>query len=473
VVARSKIHWVNTRGVPFVEGVLRRRAMRTRRLEATFALLAACGGSGSTAATPELDSGVSAPDAAPLDDATAMDADADLPKTDGAADVRTDDAGTVVSTGCGGEKGLEPGAPWPMPAHCPTRRGRTSVVGPHSFNLAWTKQISIGGARPPTVGADGTLYVPVSNPDQVAAFDSSGNVKWTFDIPDEIASSVTLGADGTLYFGTVTFRTEPHLYALTPTGTLKWKFTAGLAFIAGDERVSEVAVAPDGTLYVGSADRKVYALTPEGTVKWSFFHELSYTNEVYAAPAIAPDGTLVYGTLGAADGWIVALRPDGTLKWKFHTQASVLDSPAIGDDGTIYAGSEDNHLYALTPQGTLLWSFAAPKRVFSSPTLAADGTILFADEDGKLYALNANGTLRWTFTGQGAVRGGVVVGGDGTIYLGGEDGATYALNPDGSVLFKHVFRSDGEGAPPVLGAGGQLYMTAIVDRFPALVAILP
>ncbi len=55
----------------------------------------------------------------------------------------------------------------------------------------------------------------------------------------------------------------------------------------------------------------------------------------------------------------------GDILWKFHTQASLtnenfVDScPAIGDDGTIYFGSDDNYFYALNPDGTLKWKFAA------------------------------------------------------------------------------------------------------------------
>jgi outer membrane protein assembly factor BamB len=48
-----------------------------------------------------------------------------------------------------------------------------------------------------------------------------------------------------------------------------------------------------------------------------------------------------------------ALAADGTLKWQFQTGGLVYSSPAIGDDGTIFVGSEDYYLYAVNPDGTL------------------------------------------------------------------------------------------------------------------------
>ncbi|MBS3816926.1 MAG: PQQ-binding-like beta-propeller repeat protein, partial [Candidatus Thermoplasmatota archaeon] len=43
---------------------------------------------------------------------------------------------------------------------------------------------------------------------------------------------------------------------------------------------------------------------------------------------------------------------DGTEKWSFNTGESMVSSPAIGPDGTIYVGSLDNSLYAFNPDGS-------------------------------------------------------------------------------------------------------------------------
>jgi outer membrane protein assembly factor BamB len=44
--------------------------------------------------------------------------------------------------------------------------------------------------------------------------------------------------------------------------------------------------------------------------------------------------------------------PDGTLRWKLATAEHVASTPALGADGTVYAGSQDDALYAVAPDGT-------------------------------------------------------------------------------------------------------------------------
>ena len=62
-----------------------------------------------------------------------------------------------------------------------------------------------------------------------------------------------------------------------------------------------------------------------------------------------------------------ALNPDGSLKWRAQTLSWVESSPAVGDDGVVYVGSDDSYLYALNPDdGSVEWQFAtscAPARV--------------------------------------------------------------------------------------------------------------
>jgi outer membrane protein assembly factor BamB len=43
----------------------------------------------------------------------------------------------------------------------------------------------------------------------------------------------------------------------------------------------------------------------------------------------------------------------GTVKWSFVTGGRIESSPAIGADGTLYAGSDDGNLYALNSDGLL------------------------------------------------------------------------------------------------------------------------
>jgi outer membrane protein assembly factor BamB len=435
-----------------------------------FLIPVSCGSSGSADATPpDGMPGAGTPPGVGAEGGPENDA------AQGSDAGKKNDAGPEL--GCGGETGFQPGSPWPMPGRCPTRRGRTDVVGMRADHIAWSKDLSWGGAGELTIAADGTVYVPSFNPTALLALDpANGNTKWSYPLaPDGgdecYASAAVIGGDGTLYLGTNCQK----LIALHPNGTLAWTFTAAKSNVTGETFVTTPVIAADGTIYVGASDKKLYALHPDGTVAWSFFNDFSYTNEISGgAPSIAPDGTIVYGTLGAADGWIVALDPSGALKWKFHTGSSVISPAAIADDGTIYVGSEDKNLYALAPDGTKKWSYATSERIYAGPSIAADGTVYVGGEDQILHALNPNGTVKWSFPVDGDVSCAPSIGGDGTIYLGPQKQTAYALNPDGTVLFSHVFPNyRGDHANVAIGAKGELYTIAVTDRQTAIVAFGP
>ena len=85
-------------------------------------------------------------------------------------------------------------------------------------------------------------------------------------------------------------------------------------------------------------------------------------------------------------------------------------SPAIGDDGTVYIGSEDKKVYALDgATGTKKWEFETGKSQYgvrSSPVIGPDGTIYIGSYDKKLYALasSSKGLAKspWPMFGQNA-----------------------------------------------------------------------
>jgi outer membrane protein assembly factor BamB len=83
------------------------------------------------------------------------------------------------------------------------------------------------------------------------------------------------------------------------------------------------------------------------------------------------------------------------VKWSYTTGGAIDSCPAIGADGTTYAGSSDGKLYAMNPDGSLKWSYTNGGEIHSSPAIRADGTIYIGNYDGKLYAINPDGSLKW------------------------------------------------------------------------------
>ena len=159
--------------------------------------------------------------------------------------------------------------------------------------------------------------------------------------------------------------------------------------------------------------------------------------------------------IGSADIW----AKEGAQKWAFETGGSVVSSPAIGSDGTIYVGSNDGNLYAINPTGSLKWTFQTGGAVHSHPAIGSDGTIYVGSWDHYLYAINPDGSLKWTFPTKGEVNSSPIIGSDGTIYVGSWDHYLYAINPDGSL--KWTFLTSGQlFSTPAIGPDSTIYVAS-------------
>ena len=214
--------------------------------------------------------------------------------------------------------------PWPLLGNDPQRTGRSSFTASQVPDEIWS---------PTTAGGQLT----------------SG-----------LSSSPAIGADGTVYFGSVGNR----LYAFNSDGSLEWSYAT-----AGTVRSSS-AISSDGTIYVGSDDKKLHAINPEGSSKWRFRTE----GPVNSSPTIADEGTIY---IGSDDNKLYAINPDGTESWTYHIEGAV-SSPAIGADGTIYAGyvgevasfsPSVGALYAFRPNGALKWRMELDPYSFTPSTL--------------------------------------------------------------------------------------------------------
>jgi outer membrane protein assembly factor BamB len=267
---------------------------------------------------------------------------------------------------------------------------------------------------------------------------ATGVVKWRITTTGPTYGGPAIDRNGTIYIG------SSDLNAVYPNGTLKWKYPIRII-------VCTPAIAEEGTIYFGTiyGNGYLYAMNPNGTVKWTY----PTGGDLDSSPVIGDDGTIY---VGSESKTIHAIYPNGTRKWVFNTNHVVLSSPAIGPDGTIYCGCHDTYLYALYPEnGTLKWKYQTGGWIRVSPCIGDDGTIYVVSFDEYLHAVYPNGTMKWkTFCGAGTSP---TIGWDGTIYCGGYD--LYAINPEnGSV--KWVYDAPGtiEGATPCSSIDGTIYL---------------
>ncbi len=297
----------------------------------------------------------------------------------------------------------------------------------------------------PAMGWDGTVYVG-SDDGKLYAVTPSGTLRWSYATGSPIwYSSPAVSSRGMIYIGS----SDGKLYAIEPNGTLApgWPFSTG-----GPIWYSSPAIGADGTVYIGSSDGKLYAIGAGGGLKWTY----TTSSQIYASPAIGADGT-VY--IGSGNGSVYAINPaNGMPEWSYATGASIYSSPAIGADGTIYVGASNGNLYAISPRGGLDWSYTTGSTIgYSSPAIGGNGTIYIGANDGILYAIFSTGSLDWTYTTTGVINSSPAIGADGTIYVGSEDHTLYAINPDGT--FRWSYTTGGAiDSSPAIGPDGTIYV---------------
>jgi|HubBroStandDraft_1064217.scaffolds.fasta_scaffold03808_2 outer membrane protein assembly factor BamB len=348
--------------------------------------------------------------------------------------------------------------------------GRLVITGSGFGSRQGTGNVTIGGATAPvSLWSDSeiTAYVSDSSPlavDNVQAVtpagasntvpltvtarQSSGQVLWRFQADGlYIQGRPGMGPDGTVY----PLDVAGHLYALTPSGGVKWIFS-----VAPNEAFESVDVGADGTVYF-AAENTVYAVASDGTEKWTVSDPTGAT--VSAGPNVGPDGNIYAVTAGPSSGaalGAMTISPAGEIL--SHTPGFsiglgldllteeivfgppnqfyfVLDNAATGEalqylqlggdflfsraagslnqqlsvdlKGRIYAGGgQSNQLLVFDPAGGLLRgaSFGITgNTVISAPSPGSDGTLYLTQNFAptQLLALDADLTTKWAFPNSG------------------------------------------------------------------------
>lgn len=281
----------------------------------------------------------------------------------------------------------------------------------------WSCPADVNAKSSPAVATDGTIYVGGNYGLMYAVTPDSGTVKWTRDFGYRTAvSSPSILSDGTILCGC-----DVEFY-LVPCNN--WTMTP---FLTDHNSVTDAAAAisSDGTVYIAQQKGAVGAYSSNGFRRWEIYtHAVNLTDL-----AIAGDRSVYFGSeQGPSFTDFAALYYYGASQWNYGAGVDVRSAPAIAPDGTIYFGSSDNCLYALNPDSSLRWRYQTGGDVRSGPAVAADGTVYVGSDDSCCYAVNADGTLKWRYRTGGQVEGAPTIGTDGTVYFVSDDGYLYALN---------------------------------------------
>jgi outer membrane protein assembly factor BamB len=156
---------------------------------------------------------------------------------------------------------------------------------------AWFSELTPGNLGAAALGDDGTIYV-ADDRGTFFAVGRSGNTLWTSAPDGGVLGSAVIGADNTIYLST-----GYSVYALAPSGAVKWQTKAPM------QGTTAPVLADDGTVYVAGTTG-IFAIRADGSLKWTL-RAMSGTG----APTIAPDGTIYYP---CGYMWVCAVQDEGS-----------------------------------------------------------------------------------------------------------------------------------------------------------------
>lgn len=299
----------------------------------------------------------------------------------------------------------------------------------------------------PAIGDDGTIFA--GGFPGLYAIRPDGTEKWHHDVAGQTANVpvhfVLIDDGGFIWFDTTSGdtggvdRVGPdgkggEIGSIAPATQLGSSFD-GTVFMATAASVLQMSAARENAAVLWRGYATGMAFTSDGGIVFSRAidilsaadrsHNVKWNHKIFeggaGAPVVAADGTIYLPRKGGID----AYSQEPKHLWAFDISDRVT-SPSIGDDGTLYFGSDGGQLYALAPDGNLKWKFATGGGIRTSPAITSNGQVIFGSADHNLYALDALGNLKWRFTAGGQVFSPTVAN-DGTIYFQCADGKLYAL----------------------------------------------
>jgi outer membrane protein assembly factor BamB len=327
----------------------------------------------------------------------------------------------------------------------PRHTNRSPYVGPTHARIAWTFDSGGPIEAAPAVLDDDTIVV-ASLGGKLLAITNEGKVRFSLDLEDRAYSSPLVTGDG-IFVGSDAHK----LFGVRPTGGVRFRLDTD-----GDADTGATA-APWGGIVFASG-KVIYAALPNGTLLWRF----RTRKKAFSSPAVGDDGT-VY--VGSQDHHLYAILPDGKLRWRVNLESDVDSSPAIGDDGTVFVGTDRPEVVAVAPlDGRVLWRTNVGGYVRGPLSIGRSGTVLVGTygPTPRVIALDPrSGTFKVLFgiAGTGSaefgIHGGPVEDAAGHLFFGAQDDFVYAIDADGHLIWKAQTRGDVD-APLVITPQGKL-----------------
>lgn len=336
----------------------------------------------------------------------------------------------------------------------------------------WSVKLDRDIVAPPSVGEDGTLYVPTDRA-LLAMNPDNAEVQWQKEIKGLAMAASPLVTKEAIIVST----NESPLVSLDRRdGHQQWSL--GKEDLPAPPTGRIGALSKDGVVYSEGWPGNVHLIGFDGQRGWT--HYTRQNTGHHGGLAVSADGTIYQ-----ADSSITAIK-DGNFLWSrgfpsydgLHAGTRVTPT----EDGLLFT-TGNGKIRKLDQEGNTVWEFSGESHqrldqmsaqerhalsrrdsfaLSSTPVLSNDGTRIYAGSwDRTLFCLDADGNELWSKQMQFPIaHSGVQVGPDDTVYaVGDQEGQVYALRPeDGSVLWNYT--SDEKQTPSSLTLQGDRVILA-------------
>jgi chitodextrinase len=300
----------------------------------------------------------------------------------------------------------------------------------------------------PGVASDGTVYVSMEN-GRLIAVAPNGTLRWVIPIGScgLPCGSVSVAVDGTIYAAGVV--PDPNgngstgaIFAITPTGAVKWVFNQTNQFIIGGPNIG-----PDGNIYAVAdvSGIGLFSLTPQGQLRFSTG---SFTDFGALGTDIAFGSGQLYFAFdmaGISGPALFGYTLNGAKRFEAPNAANNA-RPAVGPNGNIvietFPGNVGLTLSAFSPAGALLWRdpFGAANTM-EHPDVGPDNISYSVRNLSTLFALTANGIEQWRYRDTGIMFEPRVGPRNDLVFMGGRitygaPGFFLAVHTNGTPLWR-------------------------------------
>ena len=252
----------------------------------------------------------------------------------------------------------------------------TSAEGIYSIRQDGTEEWKIESdtflnvATSPAISTDRTLYVSFGS-DGLFAINADGIEIWNLNTDLANLTTTVIDIQENIFFG-ANSNSQGKFFAIDKEGLLLWEININDAYL------SSPSIGNDGTIYFSSGlESRLYAVNPTGQIKWEFDLETSedFQNIGFPIPPVIDEEENIY--LGSTSSTFYAINSNGSKRWEFTADSYITSSAVIGEGNIIYFGDLESNIYALDTNGTLQWKIKIPYDAisWSFPVMDCNGIL--------------------------------------------------------------------------------------------------